>query len=418
MTKLRLLILTPRFINGDMRGGEEVARYIYNGSKEIIDTYVITSDGLDIKYQHSIFSRSLRYNLNEKILDNHILYLRSIPLVNMAAKLFLKFLQPIMPKQKGDFLRSIFEHLKVMAHGPYLPGLKRAIKSLNPDLIWGSIYPNELSIEAFYISRKIGIPFIYTPYYHYQLEEFKEPKILESMAKSETFLIACTKSEERELIKIGGKDERVKTIKLGIESKTVPLDIQILQYKRSMQLNSNFIVLAQSWSDKGILDIMKAVGEYSDSHNDVILITIGNPDKKYLNSKEEFLKTHGNLKIKDLGWVESRIKTLTFACADIFVMLSKNDAFGLSYLDALSMKVPIVAMKGTSASDIISDGIEGFLINEGDINKLKEIIELLYTNIQIKKKLGENGLKKVRECFSSEIMINNYLQTFKEIIQK
>ena len=83
---MKLLILTPRFIKSNMRGGEEVARYIYQVSKNMMDSYVITSDGLDIRYQHSIFSRSLRKNRDEMIVDSHIYYLRSFPLINMAYK--------------------------------------------------------------------------------------------------------------------------------------------------------------------------------------------------------------------------------------------------------------------------------------------------------------------------------------------
>ena len=413
---MKLLILTPRFIKSNMRGGEEVARYIYQESKNMMDTYVITSDGLDIRYQHSIFSRSLRKNRDEMIVDSHIYYLRSFPLINMVARTLLKFLQEISPKRKGAIYRYILGHLKVIAHGPYIPSLKRVIKHINPDLIWGSIYPNELSVAAFYISKKLRIPFIYTPYYHYRVEEFNEPYILKKIAKEATFLVASTKNEEYELINLGSNKEAIKTINLGISPRTIPNDYDILNYKKKLNIDSHFIVLTQAWADKGIIQVLNAMADYSKIHNDLTLLTIGDPDEKYLNLKKTILDPHKKLNIIDLGWVND--KELPFASADVFVMLSKNDAFGLSYLDALSMKVPVIAMKDTSGDDIISDKIDGFLVKGGSTDELIVIFDLLRNNKALKSELGENGVKKVKEKFNSTKMTDEYIITFHEVVRK
>lgn len=414
---MRLLILSPRFIKGDMRGGEEVVRYIYNGVKEIMDTYIITSDGLDVRYQHSIFSRSLRNNRDNMIIDSHILYLRSFPLINMVAKIPLKLLETKLTRKKDPFLKNVLDHIKVIAHGPYLLNLRRVIRRLKPDLIWGSIYPNELSVSAFYISKDLRIPFIYTPYYHYQVEDFKKPYILRKIVKEADFIVANTQNEERELISLGCSHDKIRTINLGIESKMIPTNNEILMYKRSLGLTSNFIVLTQAWTDKGAIDILKAIADYSNSHNDVTLLTIGEPDEKYLNSKKIALELHKKLTVIDLGWVETKQKMLAFASSDVFVMLSKNDAFGLSYLDAFSMKVPVIAMKGTTGEDIVTDNIDGFLVSEGDIDDLKAKLDILMNEKELKKKLGENGLRKVKEKFNSRTMIDKYAETFLEIIQ-
>jgi glycosyltransferase involved in cell wall biosynthesis len=55
---------------------------------------------------------------------------------------------------------------------------------------------------------------------------------------------------------------------------------------------------------------------------------------------------------KVLGYLEQ---------ADIFALPSTNEAFGVSILEAISRKVPVVAMNNSGVSDIIKNGINGYL---------------------------------------------------------
>ena len=47
--------------------------------------------------------------------------------------------------------------------------------------------------------------------------------------------------------------------------------------------------------------------------------------------------------------------------ADIFALPSSNEAFGVSILEAMSKNVPVVAMNNSGVSDIIKNGVNGYL---------------------------------------------------------
>ncbi|MHB8361232.1 MAG: glycosyltransferase family 4 protein [Thermoplasmataceae archaeon] len=413
---MKILIISPRLIKSDMRGGEEVIRTIFKGIRLKIDTFIFTSDALDIKYQHSIFYKSLRNNVNEKIIDRQVFYLTSLPLINMISKGLSKLLKVIYGSKRSNFSNRLLNKLEIISHGPFLFLLKYKIKKLKPDLIWGSIFPTEPSFSALKVALKYKIPFVYTPYYHYKIKSFSDNIFLETIVKKSSAVIACTENEKNELIKLGATDINTYVIPLGIEIKQRPDNKDIEIFKKSLKIENMFVILAQAWIDKGISDIIKSVAELSKHHRDVVLVTIGNPDYEYTMLRDEFKSRCYNLKIIDLGWVSGPLKWLVFSMADVFIMLSNSDAFGLSYLDSFAMKVPIIAMSNTSAQEIITNSVDGYLLESGNLNQITNKIEELYSNRDLCKELGFNGFDKLQKKFTSEKMIENYENLFLKII--
>lgn len=59
---------------------------------------------------------------------------------------------------------------------------------------------------------------------------------------------------------------------------------------------------------------------------------------------------------------------------EVFVMMSKNETFGLVYLEAMARGCITIAAKKEGFDGIIEDGVNGFLCNAGDIVELTSII--------------------------------------------
>ncbi|MDZ7765243.1 MAG: glycosyltransferase [Melioribacteraceae bacterium] len=63
----------------------------------------------------------------------------------------------------------------------------------------------------------------------------------------------------------------------------------------------------------------------------------------------------------------------------IFVLPSWDEAFGVVYLEAMSLKKPVIATLNEGITDIIVDGENGFLVKKKDVNslvnKLTKLIE-------------------------------------------
>lgn len=63
--------------------------------------------------------------------------------------------------------------------------------------------------------------------------------------------------------------------------------------------------------------------------------------------------------------------------ADVFIMISQLETFGLVYLEAMARGCIVVASKDEGMEGIIQHGINGFLCKAGDVSELTSIIEII-----------------------------------------
>lgn len=87
------------------------------------------------------------------------------------------------------------------------------------------------------------------------------------------------------------------------------------------------------------------------------------------------------------------------------------ETFGLTLLEAITYGIPVIGPPIGGPTEIIDDGINGFLIDADNIDKLKEKIVLLMENDDLYLELSKNALQKAK-AFSSEQMVSkikNYL---------
>lgn len=86
--------------------------------------------------------------------------------------------------------------------------------------------------------------------------------------------------------------------------------------------------------------------------------------------------------------------------ADVFVMPSCQEGFGVVFLEAMAFGKPIIAANHGGAPEIVQDGLTGFLVEYGDVDALVQRLTLLLGNEQLRTELGEAGRCRVREHYS------------------
>jgi len=103
-----------------------------------------------------------------------------------------------------------------------------------------------------------------------------------------------------------------------------------------------------------------------------------------------------------------------YASADIFVFPTIYEPFGNVHLEALASGLPVITTKLSGASEIISHGINGFVVDTPEnIDKISEYICLLM-NEQVRTKISEEA-RKLAEKFSFEKYIKSIIDLYKSI---
>lgn len=146
-----------------------------------------------------------------------------------------------------------------------------------------------------------------------------------------------------------------------------------------------------------------------------VLTIVGGHRNKFSNKLYAFylklIKLFTGYKIDFLGELKDRklLKNL-FENADIFIMISKKETFGLTYIEAISQGLPIIFPKNQGVDGFFKEGEVGYSF-EKYRNSLKDIIEKIKLNY---KNISKNAIIKSTE-FSWDSIFLNYSNIYNEI---
>lgn len=99
-----------------------------------------------------------------------------------------------------------------------------------------------------------------------------------------------------------------------------------------------------------------------------------------------------------LGYVEDLAKT--YRNASVFVFPSMEDGFARVVVEAMASGLPVVVSEHTGAKDCVRDGVDGFVVPAGDSEALREAIETLHDDPDLRREMGENARSHVCEEFT------------------
>ena len=88
-----------------------------------------------------------------------------------------------------------------------------------------------------------------------------------------------------------------------------------------------------------------------------------------------------------------------YADADVFVLPSFEDAYGLVTLEALASGVPVVVSDGAGASELISHGRHGLVVPAGSATALADAVRQL-ADPDLRAELGRAGRELVEQAHS------------------
>lgn len=116
------------------------------------------------------------------------------------------------------------------------------------------------------------------------------------------------------------------------------------------------------------------------------------------------------------GNQESFVEILSIA--DLFLMPSQSESFGLSALEAMACGVPVVSSNAGGLPELNHHGETGYIAEIGDINKMAEYALSLLGDPNKYKIFSENALDRAVSLFSSEKIIPEYEKYYEEVLGK
>ncbi|MGP1375880.1 MAG: glycosyltransferase family 4 protein [Almyronema sp.] len=85
---------------------------------------------------------------------------------------------------------------------------------------------------------------------------------------------------------------------------------------------------------------------------------------------------------------------------DIFVLPSFAEGVPVVLMEAMATAVPVIATRIAGISELVEEGVSGYLVPPGDVYALQQKICLLAENAELRQQLGQAGRRQVKEAFN------------------
>jgi N-acetyl-alpha-D-glucosaminyl L-malate synthase BshA len=101
--------------------------------------------------------------------------------------------------------------------------------------------------------------------------------------------------------------------------------------------------------------------------------------------------------------------------ADVFLLPSSSESFGLVALEAMSAEVPVICSNAGGLSEVVEHGFTGFLHDPAHVAGYTASVLKLLTNDPLRRTMGRRGRRVAMERFSAEEMVERYVKVYESL---
>jgi glycosyltransferase involved in cell wall biosynthesis len=211
--------------------------------------------------------------------------------------------------------------------------------------------------------------------------------------------------------------EQTSLIHNGIDIKRFNPEVSVYDkthIRRQLRLDDGPVVgiisrLSAVKGHKYLLDAFAMIAKKIDRAQ---LLVIGDGPKKYRNSLEsqaDFLKLSSKIKFHPA----CKDTAAPLCVIDVFCHPSLQEGLGLSILEAMAMKIPVVASDVGGIYTLIKHKVNGLLVASMDYEALADgVIEIL-SDCTMARQMGERSRKIVEENFTLDIMRDKVVEVYR-----
>jgi len=167
--------------------------------------------------------------------------------------------------------------------------------------------------------------------------------------------------------------------------------------------------------DKGAFDTVEALLQLGRQGIEAELALIGAISSEFQEYFDELPEIEKKI-IHPLGTVEDSEKRDALSAASLLSMPSRTDSFGITYLEAWTYGVPVIAARTWGVTDVVEDGNDGIVIPFGDVSSLSEAMRSLVDHPERAIKMGERGRTKVYQEHLTDTKVRAIEKIYQDLI--
>ena len=305
------------------------------------------------------------------------------------------------PELKGAKRFSELSEREILEiYKSYLDTTFEAVTNFKPDLI----HVNHLSLISWvgrYINTQKNIKYIITTHgsclSHILSDKRYFPLCKDAIRGARAITTVSGHTRSRFLKTFGrGYAKNIYIIPGGVDVKLFPNNVDTSYLDKKYKLKGKKVVLfcGRLSSEKGARYL---IGAAKDIKGEIFIVG-GGPEEHYLS------QLIARKKIKNvhlLGYLTHEKLNDFYYRADVFVAPSVvEEALGLSILEAMAAKTPVIATRKGGIPLLVKSGYNGFFVRARNSQEIAQTCNRILRNDKLRKKMGENARKSVEEKFT------------------
>ena len=314
-----------------------------------------------------------------------------------AGSRWAEWLKKILPQLQYNMVEALFFHL-----------FKRVVKEEGmPDVVYGH-YLRYCS-RALAIKRKYGIPAVGLEHW----SEMCKPVIRENLKRqaSETYPFL-----DKQLVVSDALRENILRI-IGVET-TVVYNTYGKEFFFKDQVKKDdvirFVLIGNLHPNKGFDLFIQAIGENASLPDNIMFTIIGDGTEK--EKLQKMIDAyHLSDKVRLVGCKTRYFIVNALQEADVYILSSRIETFGVAAIEALACGVPVIATDCGASRSYMND-FNGLLIPINDVKALSEAISYMIEHYKDydRKLIAED----CKQRFSGEVIAKKIEKIFMDVIAK
>lgn len=166
---------------------------------------------------------------------------------------------------------------------------------------------------------------------------------------------------------------------------------------------------------KGLPDLLRVARRVRDAGHDVGFAVVG---EGHLRPQIEAQRRELDLDdtVVLTGWMTDAA-SLALPTFDVFFQPSLWEAMSVVILEAMAAGKPIVATRVGETPQVIEDGVDGLLVDAGDVDGMAAALGRVLGDAGLRHRLGAAARRKVGELFTVEHMTRAYERAYLDVLR-
>lgn len=225
-----------------------------------------------------------------------------------------------------------------------------------------------------------------------------------------TKVLSISEFSKQKVIEIFNYNKSISVIYNGLN-----LDSLSLKY----EFISKIVVFAGTLAEKkGIISLVLAWGKVVMKIPEAKLFIYGKGGRTILTKINEMIpdKIKDSINIK--GFIDKESLPEIYRTAACAIFPSYAESFSMAPLESMMVGCPTIYTNRASGAELITNGIDGILIDPDNIEDIARAVIYLLSNRTEAIKIGENGEKRIREKFNISAIADAHLELYSNLINE